>query len=380
MYVNTEVEKQVKNEASYRGCGKRIVWRSHGIAMTIAVRLFAIVLLLISVCAAAQARAAQDLFAAAKSGDLQEARNLLETGADVNATDGITLTALHYAAGMGHKELVELIMGKGGDINARTDEGVTPLYLAAKFDRAAVAKVLVDQGAEVDVKALSGWTPLVMAAINGNLEIAALLLDRGAGINSRDTKDRQPLIHAVKGLYLGWILKSSSPLAVELRKRLRREEEEQIRHARGQWREVVMLLIGRGSDVNTAAADEAPLELAATMGDRGLVDALIDKGADVNGARNSYETPLHAAIAERWADIAVLLIKKGANVNALNRSGRTPLHFLGMYIDDGELADLMIKHGANVNPADRYGATPLSYASKAGHVKTAEALRLKGGE
>ena len=40
-------------------------------------------------------------------------------------------TPLHYAAGHGHKEIVELLIVKGADVNAKTNIGMTPLYEAA---------------------------------------------------------------------------------------------------------------------------------------------------------------------------------------------------------------------------------------------------------
>jgi cytohesin len=157
-----------------------------------------------------------------------------------------------------------------------------------------------------------------------------------------------------------------------------------MRQVKGQWHEVALLLINHGADVNitmTATIDtDTPLLIAAIVGDKGLAEALIDKGAAVNGARGANETPLHAAISEGHRDVAELLINKGANVNARNMSQRTPLHFLAAFMDDRELAELMIAKGADVNTVDKGGNTPLAFATRSGHNAVAEVLRQHGGK
>jgi len=99
----------------------------------------------------------------------------------------------------------------------------------------------------------------------------------------------------------------------------------------------------------------------------------------VNGAGAAGETPLHAAIAERHAEVAELLISKGANVNARNDSGRTPLHFLATYINDRRLAELMLEHGSDIDARDKNGATALDFASRAGNDQVTEVLGRKRG-
>ena len=55
------------------------------------------------------------------------------------------------------------------------------------------------------------------------------------------------------------------------------------------------------------------------------VTLLLDAGANVNGADNRGQTPLHGAAFWGWNDLVRLLVDRGANVNAKDRRGFTPL-------------------------------------------------------
>ena len=61
----------------------------------------------------------------------------------------------------------------------------------------------------------------------------------------------------------------------------------------------------------------------------GLVELLIDKGAEVNAKTDKGETPLHLTVAS-WFTLGrrvKLLIGKGADVHATTEAGETPLDY-----------------------------------------------------
>ena len=85
------------------------------------------------------------------------------------------LTPLHYAAGWGHKEIVELLIAEGADVNAMNGAGQTPLHFAAQEGQKEIVELLIAKGADVNAKTNDGETPLDLA----KGEIADLLRKHG---------------------------------------------------------------------------------------------------------------------------------------------------------------------------------------------------------
>lgn len=137
---------------------------------------------------------------AARSGDLPTVRALLDDGADANAASGDGMTALHWAAERGHREIVELLISSSANVDAKTRiGGYTPLHLGARGGNALIVKMLLDAGADLDaVTTTTGVTPLHLAAqaIDG-ADAVSVLVDRGADVHARENAAGQtPLMFA----------------------------------------------------------------------------------------------------------------------------------------------------------------------------------------
>jgi len=104
---------------------------------------------------------------AAKSGDINAVRTLLDKGADVNEKDGVGGTPLFWAVREGHTELAKLLIEKGADVNKGTNIGETPLYTAVSHGHTELAKLLIERGADVNKRDNAGWGPLFWAAWGG---------------------------------------------------------------------------------------------------------------------------------------------------------------------------------------------------------------------
>ncbi len=84
------------------------------------------------------------LMAAARSGNVETARILIENGADVNAADYCGKTVLMYAGQEDCNGMTELLIEHGADINAVDNFGQTAYDHAEYFDSRAVMLVLIE--------------------------------------------------------------------------------------------------------------------------------------------------------------------------------------------------------------------------------------------
>ena len=69
---------------------------------------------------------------AARHGQAEAARLLLEAGASVGATDGGGRSALLVACAMGHLEIVRLLLEASAAVGQAADGGFTPLIVACE--------------------------------------------------------------------------------------------------------------------------------------------------------------------------------------------------------------------------------------------------------
>jgi len=103
------------------------------------------------------------IFEAAKQGDVEAAKWLIENGADINAKNNNDYTALINAAINGYTAIVELLIENGADINAKNNNGNTALTLAAYNGHTDIVKYLIENGADINAKNNYGFTALTLA-------------------------------------------------------------------------------------------------------------------------------------------------------------------------------------------------------------------------
>jgi hypothetical protein len=98
---------------------------------------------------------------------------------------------------------------------------------------------------------------------------------------------------------------------------------------RTQDKKLTVFCLNAGADANAQqGAGYIPLHSAATLGNKEIVELLIQHGANVNKADDmSYITPLFNAVLLYRTDVIKLLLKAGADINVRNSNGKTPLDF-----------------------------------------------------
>jgi hypothetical protein len=86
---------------------------------------------------------------AARDGDLGKVKTLLKSNPDlVFSKDDAGRTPLHWAAGVGHKDVAESLLANRADVNAVDSLGMTPLQDAAGYGYKDVAELLRQHGAQ----------------------------------------------------------------------------------------------------------------------------------------------------------------------------------------------------------------------------------------
>ena len=144
----------------------------------------------------------------------------------------------------------------------------------------------------------------------------------------------------------------------------------------GDTDEVAALLSMDNRVTRTFDADGwSPLHLAAHYGHADVVSLLLHNNApvDLRSANQMANTPLHAALAGRRADVVPILLDAGADVNAQQHGGWTALHAAAAN-GDGALVELLLSRGADAAIANDAGVTAAAIARDRGHGAIAELL------
>ncbi|GAX73516.1 hypothetical protein CEUSTIGMA_g968.t1 [Chlamydomonas eustigma] len=121
---------------------------------------------------------------------------LLNSGANVHATDADDQTTLHLATSNGFLDCVIMLLRFGAHLNAVDAFGRTPLVWTAIHGYYDILALLISKGAVVNTSEPNGNTPLHHAAYNGHEECVKLLLEQDAATDVTDVYGRTPLTWA----------------------------------------------------------------------------------------------------------------------------------------------------------------------------------------
>ncbi|KAH8055050.1 serine/threonine kinase [Aureococcus anophagefferens] len=252
------------------------------------------------------------LLEAAKRGDRDALRRLLDAAVDVNGADYDRRTALHLAAAEGELDAVRFLVDRGADVNAvdrwrgtplrDAEDGrhasVVALLEAAKRGDVGGIRALLASGVDVNGGDYDKRTALHLAAAEGHADAVRFLIDEKAAIDVVDRWRGTPLRDAEDGNHLSVVALLRKHGAAET---------------------------GRRPRASSAADAVGALCEAARHGDTATLRELIDGGADVTAGDYDKRTALHLAAAEGHVDAVRFLVDRGANVDAVDRWHGTPL-------------------------------------------------------
>ena len=118
---------------------------------------------------------------AAAKGDAIAVQAFLRRGVKVNMPGPLhKSTPLHWAAGAGKVNTMEVLISLEADVDALSNSDATPLHQAVLRNRPEAVKLLIRSNADLNSQNKSGHTPLDYAKANGWTELATLLQEAGA--------------------------------------------------------------------------------------------------------------------------------------------------------------------------------------------------------
>ncbi len=142
------------------------------------------------------------MFACIK-GDMETIRLLIEKEVDVNARGSNGWGALMIASAKGHTEVVKLLLQHNVDVNTVDVYEWTPLHRASYENREQIVELLLNVPAiKVNAQDDQGATALHHAAVKGNINISKRLIEKGADIHQTDLIGRTAQHYAEKNGYM----------------------------------------------------------------------------------------------------------------------------------------------------------------------------------
>lgn len=126
------------------------------------------------------------LMLAARDGDVEEVRHLLNNGADVNQANNNGGTPIMYAALGGDLSIVRMFIERGAELDAVAENGWSALMISSAKGFADIAKELLDHAADPNTQDVYHWSPLMRAVYEGREEVVTLLVENSrTDINHR---------------------------------------------------------------------------------------------------------------------------------------------------------------------------------------------------
>jgi ankyrin repeat protein len=248
------------------------------------------------------------LLYAARDGRAAETKLLLMAEAKANLADPNGISPLLMAVVNNHLDVARFLLDSGADINASDFWGRTPLWAAVDL-----RNMDLDHGVDTGVDR----APVI--------DFIKLLIDRGANVNAR-TKEVHP---GRRWLYslgdVSWVdMTGQTPF---------------LRAALSGDTVVMRLLLEHGADPNiTTLGGTTPLMAAAgvnwtvaqtyTVSKDALLEAIricLEHGADVNATNSMGLTAVMGAANRGSDELIKFLVEKGARLNVKDAVGRTPV-------------------------------------------------------
>lgn len=149
-------------------------------------------------------------------------------------------------------------------------------------------------------------------------------------------------------------------------------------------KEKVEALIQKGIDVNerdfwASVGQTTALHYASKGGHSAVVELLLANRADIEATDSYAATALHNASRNGHLDVVGVLLSHKGNIDARDQDGATPLHHAAQG-NHPTVIDFLLDHKANIEAGDEDLKTPVYWAAKQGSDQAVSKLLQRGAD
>lgn len=237
------------------------------------------------------------LMFAARVGDLESAKLLVASGADVNDADAWGISVVVLAAHSGFRDLVEFLLESGADANSSA-AGFTALHEAVMRRDEGLVRTLLAHGADPHAR-LQTWTPTRRQSTDLHFEPELV----GATPFWLAARFVQPRVMRLLVEF------GADPLFVHRSDRVVDGREGRAYDHRHDATTALMAALGMGGGGAAWVPPDRSQREVLTLE---TVRLAVEMGIDVNAANTDGRTALDAARTLKYETVAAYLVEKGA--------------------------------------------------------------------
>lgn len=263
---------------------------------------------------------AQSLVQCIQENNVQGVKDLLKKNPQLaGEQDQNGVAGLHYAAGYGNVDIVNLLLQNGADPNAQTLGGSTPMMIAARYSRSDIIEILVNTGAQLQLKDRAGNSVFSIAVEYESTNLIDKLLELGYQLDYQ-SDDARNLLHLM---------------------------------ARTGNKKMTKQLIKK---IPEPGIDQRGRNLLANSVIGGLNHIIKDLGKQIesiNHLDSLNRNALHYASLKGNAKAVKQFLNSGATISQKDQYGKTPLD-LAYYSSDQQTIELLLNQDAPASEKDLF--------------------------